>query len=183
MMAEDGGLDFYTAKRKAANHLGADDTHNLPRNSEVDAALQTYQRLFQNDSHPQRQQHLRESAREAMQLLQEFDPHLAGPVLLGTAGPHSDIQLQIYAPSVESVIFFLMDHQIPYQQGETWLRFNHEEQPFPSLHFLAGEDSFELVVLPDQRQRPAPKSPVDGKPMKRARLDELNQLLLETVLA
>lgn len=177
LMAEDGQLDFYNAKRKAATHLGADDTHNMPQNHEVDEALQAYQRLFKSDSHPQHLRHLRQTAVEAMRLFTDFDPYLAGPVLMGTAGPNTEVQLQLYAPSIETVLFFLMDQEIPYQQGETFLRFNGDEQAFPCLRFIAGEDTIELVILADARLRPAPKSPLDGKPMKRARIDELQRLL------
>jgi len=183
LMAGDGRLDYYSAKRKAAEHLGADDTRNLPRNSEVEAALQEYQRIFLTDSHPQRVRHLREAAVEAMEMLAEFDPHLAGPVLLGTAGPHSEIQLHLYAPSVETVSFHLMDQGIPYDLHETFMRFNGEEHPYPSLRFIAGEDTIDLVVFPERRTHQAPKSPVDGKAMKRARLDEVRNLLEETAEA
>jgi len=177
LMAEDGQLDFHSAKRKAAAHLGADDTHNLPHNQEIDEALQAYQRLFQTDSHPQHLLQLRQTALEAMRLLADFDPHLAGPVLWGTAGPHTEVTLHLYAPTVESVLFYLMDQEIPYEQGESLLRFNGDEQPFPCLRFLAGEEAIELVILPDTRLRQPPKSPLDGKPMKRARLNELQKLL------
>lgn len=176
-MAEDGQLDFYNAKRKAAIHLGADDTHNLPQNHEVDEALQAYQRLFQTDSHPQHLLHLRQTAQEAMRLFADFDPYLAGPVLSGTAGPHTEVQLQLYAPTIETVLFYLLDQDIPYQQSETLLRFNGDEQAFPTLRFIAGEDTIELVILPDSRLRQPPKSPLDGKPMKRARIDELERLI------
>ena len=181
LMAGDGRLDYYSAKRKAAEHLGADDTRNLPRNSEVEEALQEYQRIFLNDSHPQVLRQLRQTALEAMELLADFDPHLAGPVLQGTAGPHSEIQLHLYAPSVETVTFYLMDQGIPYQLHETFMRFNGEEQPYPSLRFIAGEDTIDLVVFPDRKLHQSPKSPIDGKAMKRARLDEVRSLLEETV--
>ncbi|MDH5184010.1 MAG: hypothetical protein OEX12_08990 [Gammaproteobacteria bacterium] len=177
MMAEDGQLDFYNAKRKAATHLGADATHNLPQNHEVDDALQAYQRLFQTESHPQHLRHLRQTAMEAMRLFADFHPYLAGPVLLGTAGPHSEVQLHLYASTIEAVLFYLMDQGIPYQQSETFLRFNNDEQAFPCLRFVAGEDTIELVILPDTRLHPAPKSPLNGKPMKRASFDELENLL------
>ncbi|MBD3671575.1 MAG: hypothetical protein HUJ29_12470 [Gammaproteobacteria bacterium] len=181
LMAGDGRLDYYGAKHKAAEHLGARDTRNLPRNIEIEEALQEYQRIFLHDSHPQHLRHLREAAIEAMQLLAEFDPHLAGPVLQGTAGPHSEIQLHIYASSVETVTFFLMDHDIPYRLHETALRFNGEEQNYPSLSFIAGEDTIDIVIFPDRKLKQAPKSPIDGKAMKRARLDEVRALLNETV--
>ena len=38
LMTEEGIHDFYAAKRKAAQHLGAPDTRNMPRNLEVEAA-------------------------------------------------------------------------------------------------------------------------------------------------
>ncbi|MBD3608999.1 MAG: hypothetical protein HUJ30_00455 [Gammaproteobacteria bacterium] len=181
IIANDGRQDYYAAKHKAAEHLGARDTHNLPRNSEIEEALIEYQRLFLADSQPQLIQHLRETAINATTMFADFDPHLTGPVLLGTASPHSEIQLHLYAPSIETVLFDLMDKQIPYQQHDTYLKFNGEEQPFPTLRFIAGEDTIDMVIFPDTRLRQSPKSPIDGKPMKRARLNEVRALMKEAI--
>ena len=51
-MAEHGIGDFLAAKRKAAERLGVEDgAAMLPKNSEIEAALAEYQRLFGGESH------------------------------------------------------------------------------------------------------------------------------------
>ena len=39
MLAEDGGMDYGFAKRKAARQLGVPDTRQLPDNREIEEAL------------------------------------------------------------------------------------------------------------------------------------------------
>ena len=46
VMAEHGIRDFLAAKRKAAERLGVVDNSVLPKNTEIEAALAQYQRLF-----------------------------------------------------------------------------------------------------------------------------------------
>ena len=48
LIAEDGISDFAIAKRKAAHRLGFPVTVHLPDNTEVEAELRIYQRLFQD---------------------------------------------------------------------------------------------------------------------------------------
>ena len=50
LIAESGIRDFHQAKLKAAQRLGIHDDASLPRNSEIEAALREYQRLFQGDA-------------------------------------------------------------------------------------------------------------------------------------
>lgn len=118
LMAEDGIDDFSQAKRKAAQQIGAPDTHCLPNNSEIERALRTFQSLYQRQEQPRALTHLRLQAIELMKLLDRFNPYLCGPVLTGTAGKYSGIDLQLYTDSVKDVEFFLIDHRIPYRSGE-----------------------------------------------------------------
>ena len=46
VMAQQGIGDFLQAKRKAAAKLGVHDAAVLPKNTEIEAALRDYQRLF-----------------------------------------------------------------------------------------------------------------------------------------
>ena len=46
LMAEHGIQDYYVAKRKAAERYGVVDGAFLPKNTEIEAALRSYQRLF-----------------------------------------------------------------------------------------------------------------------------------------
>ena len=51
LMAEHGIHDFGTAKRKAAERLGVGTEAALPRNTEIEASLAEYQRLFAAGTH------------------------------------------------------------------------------------------------------------------------------------
>lgn len=180
LMSEEGVQDFYAAKRKAAQHLGAPDTRNMPRNQEVEAALLEYQRLFMGDQQTDQLRALRETAMQAMQFLADFHPRLVGSVLSGTAGLHADVNLHLFADTPEEVSVFLMDNNIPFEPSMKRLRVAREQwEEYPAYQFMAGDHPVELVVFPAAKWREAPRSPVDGKPMQRARIEELEVLIVE----
>lgn len=180
LMSEEGIQDFYAAKRKAAQHLGAPDTRNMPRNQEIEAALHEYQRLFMADQQADQLRALRETAMQAMQFLADFQPRLVGSVLSGTAGLHADVNLHLFADTPEEVSLFLMDNNIPFESSVRRLRVAREQwEEYPAYQFMAGDYPVELVVFPASKWREAPRSPVDGKPMQRARIEELEVLLME----
>jgi len=182
LMTEEGVQDYYAAKRKAAQHLGAPDTRNMPKNNEVEAALEEYQRLFRGEHQPGHLKALREGAVQAIHFLADFNPRLVGSVLSGTAGQHADINLHLFADTPEEVSLFLMDAHIPFQTSHKRMRISREEwQEFPSYGFLAGDHPVDLVVFPCEGRREAPRSPVDGKPMRRASLEEVEKLLNESL--
>jgi len=178
LIAEEGVQDFYVAKRKAAQHVGAPDTRNMPRNSEVQAALEEYQRLFRFDAQGDHLRSLRQTAVQAMRFLAAFNPRLVGSVLSGTAGRHADVNLHLFADTPEEISLFLIDAKIPFQASHKRLRFTRDEwREFPSFEFVAGDHAVELVVFPSEGRREAPRSPVDGRPMYRAGLAEVESLL------
>jgi len=178
VMAEEGVRDYYAAKRKAALHLGAPDTQNMPRNTEVHEALEAYQRLFRADSQPECLMALRRAARQAMVFLERFQPRLVGSVLSGSADAHSDVNLHLFADTPEEVALFLMESNIPFESAERRLRLNREEgRDFPVYRFMAGDHPVELTVFPVDGLRQAPRSALDGKPMRRANLAALEELL------
>ena len=182
LMSEEGIQDFYAAKRKAAQHLGAPDTRNMPRNQEVEVALQEYQRLFRSEQQTGHLRVLREAAVQAMRFLAGFRPRLVGSVLSGTAGRHADINLHLFADTPEEVSLFLMDNSIPFHPAQKRLRISREAwQEFPAYEFMAGDQAVELVVFPCEGRREAPRSPVDGRPMRRARVEEVEALLADSV--
>lgn len=180
LMAEEGVQDFFTAKRKAAERLGAPHTQNMPRNKEIEEALQDYQRLFLGAEGAEQLGRLREAAVQAMRFFAPFEPRLAGSVLTGTAGAHSDVNLHLFADAPEEVNLFLMGAGIPFEVGLRRLRLNRETSgDIPSVRFLAGEQSIEALIFPANGIRQAPLSPVDGRPMERAALGRVEELLAQ----
>ncbi len=177
-MAEHGIRDFLFAKRKAAERFGVVDGSVLPRNTEIEEALQEYQRLFGGDAHLESLQAQREVALEVMRHLEQFQPRLVGPVLQGTATEHDDVVLHVFADRAESVTFHLMDQGVPFEVGERRTRLNAERiVQQPALRLEVDGQPVEIVVFPVDGIRQAPISPVDGKPMRRADVNEVSSLV------
>ncbi len=169
--------DYYAAKRKAAQHLGLQQP--LPRNEEVAQALGEYQRLFQADIQPRHLKKLRETALQAMCLLECFEPRLTGFVLTGTAHRHSDVNLHLFAATPEEVGWFLQRRNIPFQLTQRQFSFAPAEpaKTYPVYRFVAGEVTLDMAVFPVRGLRQAPLDPVGGRPMMRASAAVLRKML------
>lgn len=180
LMAEHGIQDFLVAKRKAAERYGVFDRAFLPKNTEIEQALISHQRLFGGDRHEHSLHEQRRAAVEAMQLLAQFDPRLVGPVLTGSATAFTDIQLHVFSDSAEAVYMHLLDRRYEYEVFERRIRLGAERQvPVPTVRFALGNETVEAFVFPRDGIRQAPVSPVDGKPMRRADLRELAAMMAD----
>lgn len=180
LMAEEGIKDFFSAKRKAAERLGVTERMaTFPNNVEIERSLAEYQRLFKPGVVGKRLQALRETARHAMELFAEFRPRLVGAVLSGNATAFSDVELHVFDDTPESIAIHLLEKTIPFREGEKQVRHrNGDTRVMPSFSFLAGDIGIEVTVFPFDDVRAPPPCPVDGKPMRRASIEELEGLLV-----
>jgi hypothetical protein len=177
LMIEHGHEDYGFAKRKAAERFGVTDLAVLPKNTEVEEALAEHQRLFE-PGHASELTEMRSLALEAMRLLEEFEPRLVGPLLNGTATPHNDITLHLFADTPETVAVRLIDRGIRHEFAERRLRNSKDEVvAFPAVRFAAGHHEVDATIFPKDGIRQAPPGPVDGKPMRRATLAEVEGML------
>ena len=180
IMAEDGVHEYHIAKQRAADRLRITDRRCLPDNESVEAALAQHQRLFFGHRQPEALIRLRRIAVEAMRFLDAFEPRIVGPVLSGTADEGSKIYLHLFPDHPEAVLHFLMDHQVPFEENERRVRYPRgREELYPMLSLYADETPIELTLFPPEAIRQAPLSPIDKKPQKRARLQQLQALLDE----
>lgn len=181
ILLESGGQDFLSAKRKAALHLGATDTRNMPSNTEIEQALMEYQRLFRGNTQPQILHALRTEALRAMGFFEKYHPKLVGPVLQGTADEYTPITLHIFAATVEEVGLFLLSRQIPYDMHDKRLHIAGDEHVnYPAYRFIAGQFQMEVIVFLTGKPV-TPLSPVDGRPMRRASATELKEIIDQEV--
>ncbi|MGZ9059926.1 MAG: hypothetical protein ACXW14_11865, partial [Burkholderiaceae bacterium] len=99
------GCEYAQAKRRAVQEIFGESARRLtlPDNSEVEHELRRYLKLFGGAAHRALLVALRNVAADTMQTLHEFDPHLIGAVLNGTATEHSDIHLQLFVDSAKDV--------------------------------------------------------------------------------
>jgi hypothetical protein len=178
VMAEHGIQDFRAAKRKAAERFGITEEGALPSNSEIEASLAAYQRLFAADTHGATLRAQRRAALHAMRSLGAFSPRLVGPVLTGTATAHSNVQLHVFVDNPEAVAISLLDRGVSHDVGEHRVRLDAERfQIYPSVRFELDEHTIQATVFPVDGIRQTPVSPVDGRPMRRADVCELEALL------
>ena len=179
LVAESGIHDLEHARRKAAIKLGITSEALWPRLSEIEQALREHQLLFAASSQPGALRLHRESALQAMQFLQAFQPRLTGAVLSGLADSNSPVILHLHCDDADAVQRFLHEQRIPAESRAWPLRLagHPSKQHFPGCEFAADGIAFELVVLPEDALRQPPVSAEDGKPLPRATLAQLRQLL------
>lgn len=177
-MAETGSQDFQLAKNKAVSQFGAIESANLPSNKEIQQALVTHQHIFRADSQPEQLKKLREVALEAMRFFEKFNPRLVGSVLSGTADINSAIYLHLFTETSEELAVFLLDNHIPYDEEQKRFHIKADEyEYYPAFAFLAEEVPLHIIIFPSRGLHHAPLSSVDGKPMQRADIKMLEQLL------
>jgi hypothetical protein len=177
LMAEDGIDDYALAKRKAAKQLGADDTQSLPGNDEVEAELRAYQSLYQGEEQRERIRELRTQALEAMRLLAEFRPYLAGPVLKGTAGRYSEIDLQLFTDDGKAVELALLNRNIAYEVSEERRYASGREREVPVLELLWGGIPLKLSIYATNDERGTLKHSAGGRAIERAGIEAVAELL------
>lgn len=178
IMAEDGIADHALAKRKAARQAGAVDARQLPDNEEIDAALRTYRLLYQKQ-HPLQLRELRFLAVEIISEFLQFYPRLTGPVLNGSAGKFSDIELHLFAESSKQVELDLLNRGLRYQTAEKC--FYAGEMPVEAVEFSFEREAVtvRLAVLAPREQRTRLKKSLGGKPLDQANLGVVEQLLAQ----
>jgi hypothetical protein len=178
IIVEQGIEDYRSAKMKAAERLGMTAHGVLPGNPEIEKAVSEHLKLFGRESHGVLLRGLRETALWAMELLSPFTPRLVGPVLHGTAAANSAVNLHVFADSAEMVAMSLQDRSVAYRAYERRLKSRRDfAESFAGFRFDRDESQIEATVFPVDGMRQAPISPVDGKPMRRADINTIVELL------
>lgn len=170
LIAVDGIDDFALAKRKAARQIGAPETRNLPTNEEVEAALGTYQQLYQADEQQLRLAHLRERAVVMMRELQQFNPRLSGAVLDGKLPRYCDIDLHLFTDSAKEVEMFLLNHGLDYRPRQRRVYRGAEQSTVPVFSVTTDDAEFNLSVFACVDLRLSLRNTPHGRPFRHAGL-------------
>lgn len=178
IMREEGIRDYLLAKRKAANRLCIVDRSALPGNEEIVEALAEQQRLFGGPAYADRLHALRVAAQQAMILFEEFSPRLVGPVLTGAVTHQSAVNLHVFSDTTELVAYRLMEKNIPYDIDDVRVRYSQDNYKLmPVYSFSAGDISVEATVFSMTGLRHPPACPIDGKPIRRLQLRDVETLV------
>jgi hypothetical protein len=189
------GYDYATAKRRAARDVLGDAvglSAAMPDNPLVESELRRYLRLFAADQ-PTQLAALRRLALAWMRRLEQFNPHLVGAVLNGTATGHSGIHLNLYADSAKDVEIFLLNQSLSFDALDPGPNADTTQEVLqflvraPARSRIDGNVSVTLHVMDPVAQRVAPagrtKDP-ELHPVERAgraSVAMVERLLAETV--
>jgi hypothetical protein len=114
----DEGMEYASAKRKAARTLGETGGRTpLPSNEAVEDAVREHIALFCADTQPGELKALRELALQWMSRLAEFRPHLSGAAWRGTATRLSSLRLDLYCDDIKATEIALVNAGIDYDSG------------------------------------------------------------------
>ena len=136
----DSGLDYQSAKRKAARQVFGDghiSAAMLPDNEAIDQSLLEHLQLFDRD-HDQRVRRYREAALFWMQELADFNPYLAGSVWKGIVAPHAPIHLQVFTDDAKELEIRLLNEGINFDVAE--IAHFARRKDVPALTFYWQQD-------------------------------------------
>ena len=116
----ESGMEYGPAKHKAARALtrrgGNGSRAELPSSEQVEDEVRAYIELFLGGSQPEELAALRKVARQWMERLAEFRPHLSGAVWRGTATRESAVHIDLYCDDSKAAEIALLnmgiDHDV-----------------------------------------------------------------------
>jgi hypothetical protein len=112
-----------------------------------------------------------------MRLLERFRPYLAGPVLSGTAGRYSDIDLQLFTDDGKAVELFLLSRNIAYDVSDE-RRFAGDQGRAVSILKVDWQGvALNLAIYTLKEERGILKATPAGRPIERAGIQAVSQLL------
>jgi predicted nucleotidyltransferase len=141
--------------------------------------LREYQGLYQSEEQPARLRHLREVAVKVMREFGEFRPALVGSVLSGTAGQHSDVNLQLFTDDPKALTLFLLNRRYRFEESTRNLSRGGRMEPFPQISFDVDDVTVTLTVLDRDDERSSPK-PREAEALQRARVEQVEAMLAAT---
>jgi len=179
LVAQDGA-DYGSAKRKAARQILGElqnRTNLLPDDQLIEEQVHLYNALFLADSQPARLFQLRTIALQVMEALEQFQPLLSGAVLNGTAGPHDEIYLQLFAESAKDIHIFLLNKNVLLDMSESPHFKGARYDAVETASFLWKNEGVHAAMYEIDDRRGALKARADGK-LLRTDIAGLRKLLM-----
>ena len=170
--------EYYRAKMKAARQIckGWVKPKDLPSNAEIRDEIQHLARMFEGETRAHHLQEMRLEALRMMLILEKYRPRLIGSVFTGHVRKGSDIDLHLFADSVESVTGELDYHGLTYDTEYKRIVKNGERQVFKHVH-VQDRYPFELTIYPTSKTSYVFKSSITGKAIEKASIPQLIEFL------
>ncbi len=178
LMYERQEREYYRAKLKAARRICRTwvKPQDLPSNAEIRDQIELLARMFEGSRRTQNLKQMRLEALHLMRLLCRFRPRLIGSTLTGHIRQGSDIDIHVFSDSVEAVANTLEQEGIAFFIERKRVRKDGQDRLNTPIH-VDGQFPIEITVYPANMAHHVFRSSITGKPMERASIAELEQLL------
>jgi len=118
MIMEEGIKDYFFAKKKAAKSLGLNENTNLPTNSQIDKAIDDFNKIFNPNIDIEFLQQFKTQALEIMIIFKNFKPHLMNQLSEGIIPKFPEIKINLFADNLKDVEYVLLNSELSYDFKE-----------------------------------------------------------------
>lgn len=183
LMYEEGINEYRDAKRKAAKHFGPEKVlslgSHLPSNAEIHEELQRLIGVYEEKVLPERLLRLRILALRYMEIFEPFSPYLVGSVLSGAVTERSDIDIHIFAETMEEVEEYLKEKGVPFEQNVVTIRRGGEFFEYPHIYIEDEGTVIECSVYSPEDIHKRSKSSITGRAIERVDAKKLRKIIGE----
>ena len=125
LIMEEGIKDYLFAKKKAAKSLGHNENASLPTNSQIDKAIDDFNKIFNPNIDIEFLQQFKTQALEVMNIFKNFKPHLMNQLSQGIIPKFPEIKINLFADNLKDVEYVLLNSKLSYDFKE--LKMNTKE--------------------------------------------------------
>ncbi|MDC0475253.1 hypothetical protein OAN20_00080 [Methylophilaceae bacterium] len=118
LIMEEGIKDYLFAKKKAAKSLGLNENVSLPTNSQIDKAIDDFNKIFNPNIDIAFLQQFKTQALEVMNIFINFKPHLMNQLSQGIIPKFPEIKINLFADNLKDVEYVLLNSEMSYDFKE-----------------------------------------------------------------
>ena len=137
LIMEDGIKDYLYAKKKAAKSLGINENANLPTNSQIDKAIDEFNKIFNPNIDIEFLQQFKTQALEVMSIFKNFKPHLMDQLSQGIIPKFPEIKINLFADNLKDVEYVLLNSDLSYDFKEVKMNAKggkHSVKSIPTIY-------------------------------------------------
>ena len=137
LIMEEGIKDYLFAKKKAAKSLGLNENVNLPTNSQIDKAIDDFNKIFNPNIDIEFLQQFKTQALEVMNIFKNFKPHLMNQLSQGIIPKFPEIKINLFADNLKDVEYVLLNSELSYDFKEVKMNAKggkHSVKSIPTIY-------------------------------------------------
>ena len=137
LIMEEGIKDYLFAKKKAARSLGLNENVSLPTNSQIDKAIDEFNKIFNPNIDIEFLELFKTQALEIMNIFKNFKPHLMNQLSQGIIPKFPEIKINLFADNLKDVEYVLLNSELSYDFKEVKMNAKggkHSVKSIPTIY-------------------------------------------------